>query len=48
MLFDNDKGRLVETEMTHDLEMESFPPGQTDKIIWKVKLSSSTKLVPTK
>jgi RNA polymerase sigma factor (sigma-70 family) len=48
MLFDNDKCRLVETEMTHDLEMESFAPGQTDKITWKVKLTSSTKLVAPK
>jgi hypothetical protein len=48
MLFDNDKGRLVETEVNQTVEMESAPPGQNDKIVWKVKLSLSAKLVPAK
>jgi RNA polymerase sigma factor (sigma-70 family) len=48
MLFDNDKGRLVETEVNQTVEMESSPPGQIDKIVWKVKLSLSAKLVPGK
>jgi RNA polymerase sigma factor (sigma-70 family) len=48
LLFDNDRGRLVETEVVQDLEMESSPPGQADKIVWKVKHSLSTKLVSPK
>jgi hypothetical protein len=48
MLFDSDTGRLVETEVNQTLEMESAPPGQNDKIVWKVKLSLSAKLVPVK
>jgi RNA polymerase sigma factor (sigma-70 family) len=48
LLFDNDGGRLVETEVVHDLEVEASPPGQADKVVWKVKHSISTKLVPTK
>jgi RNA polymerase sigma factor (sigma-70 family) len=46
MLFDNDKGRLVESEVSQTLEMESGAPGQT--VVWKVRLSFSTKLVPPK
>ena len=48
MLFDSDTGRLVEADVNQSLEMESAPPGQNDKIVWKVKLSLSAKLVPAK
>jgi hypothetical protein len=48
MLFDNDKGRLIETEVIQTLDLESAPPGQDEKIIWKVKHSLTTKLVPSK
>jgi RNA polymerase sigma factor (sigma-70 family) len=48
LLFDNDSGRLVETEVVQNIDMESSPPGQTEKVIYKVKLSLSTKLVPPK
>jgi hypothetical protein len=44
VLFDNDRGRLVETEVTQDLEMETGVPGQT--VVWRIKLSLSTKLAP--
>jgi RNA polymerase sigma factor (sigma-70 family) len=48
MVFDNDKGRLVETEVGQTLDMESGPPGQNDNVVWKVKLSLSAKLVSVK
>lgn len=48
IFFDSDKGRLVEAEVTQDLYMESSPPGQKEKIVWKVKLTTSTKLAPSK
>jgi RNA polymerase sigma factor (sigma-70 family) len=48
LLFDNDKGRLIETEVIQTLDLESAPPGQDEKIIWKVKHSLTTKLVPSK
>jgi RNA polymerase sigma factor (sigma-70 family) len=48
LFFDSGKGRLVEAELTQDLEMESLPPGQGEKIFWKMKLSISTKLMPEK
>jgi RNA polymerase sigma factor (sigma-70 family) len=46
ILFDNDRGRLIETEVSQVLDLESSPPGQNEKIAWKVKLSLSAKLVP--
>jgi RNA polymerase sigma factor (sigma-70 family) len=46
LFFDRARGRLVEAEVTQDLEMESSPPGQIEKVLWKVKLSISTRLVP--
>jgi hypothetical protein len=46
VLFDNDKGRLVETEVSQTVALESSPPGQNEKIVWKMKLSLSAKLVP--
>jgi hypothetical protein len=48
ILFDNDKGRLVEAEVSQTVDMESSPPGQNEKVVWKVKLSLSTKLAPPK
>jgi RNA polymerase sigma factor (sigma-70 family) len=48
MLFDHEKGRLVETEVVEDMELESSPPGQVEKIVWKAKITSTTKLVPSK
>jgi RNA polymerase sigma factor (sigma-70 family) len=48
MLFDNATGRLIETAVSQTLDMESSPPGQNEKIAWKIKLSLSTKLVAPK
>jgi hypothetical protein len=46
VVFDNDKGRLVETQGSQTVDMESGAAGQT--IVWKIKLSLSAKLVPAK
>ena len=46
VFLDNDRGRLVEAEVSQTVDLESSPPGQLEKIGWKVKISLSTMLVP--
>jgi hypothetical protein len=46
--FDQGKGRLVEAALTQNLDMESSPPGQQEKVVLKVKLCTSAKLVGAK
>jgi RNA polymerase sigma factor (sigma-70 family) len=48
LVFDSTTGRMVETEIVQTVDLESSPPGQNDKIAWKIKLSLSAKLVPKK
>jgi hypothetical protein len=46
LLFDNNRGRLVVTEVSQELDAESGAAGQN--IVWKIKLSLSTRLLPSK
>jgi RNA polymerase sigma factor (sigma-70 family) len=46
IFFDNDKGRLVQTERSQTLDMETTTGGQT--IVWKIKLGLSATLAPAK
>jgi RNA polymerase sigma factor (sigma-70 family) len=46
ILFDNDNGRLVESEVSQEVDFESGGPSQP--VVWKVKLNLSAKLVPSK
>jgi RNA polymerase sigma factor (sigma-70 family) len=46
MFFDNEKGRLVETEVNQTVYMESSPPGQVENIVWNTKLRQTARLVP--
>ncbi len=46
ILFDNKVGRLVETSVAQDVDVETGLPGQT--VAWKMKFSLSTKLVAGK
>lgn len=48
ILFDNDRGRLVETEVSQTVDMESSHPDQSAKTTLKVKLRLSAKLVAPK
>jgi hypothetical protein len=48
MFVDNAKGRLIAAEVTQNLNLESSPPGQSEKTVWKVSCSISTKLIPAK
>lgn len=48
MLVDNSMGRLIAAELTQDLNLESGPSGQSAKLVWKLKYSISTKLLPAK
>jgi hypothetical protein len=48
LYFDPGQGRLVEAERAQELDLESGPPGQKESVVWKLKLSLSTRLISGK